>query len=176
MPHPIESLQSISIPIRMGVLSHLVLHFVFIIVYSFLEIKLDAGWLFAMAFLCYFILMTRRPYLHVLAVFFMTGHFVASAMQSFALGVTLFSLLNVYCLSIDDSFLHLGKPQEEKAPTSEESPSPTPASERSTRRMISPEDSSKLSEAVREARERERLRAEQQVDDLLRLKRVETIE
>lgn len=160
----------------MNVLSHLILHFSFVVTYTLLELNLNAGWLFAMAFLCYFILMTRRPFLHVIAVVFMTGHFIASALQSFILGVSLFTLLNIYCISIDDSFLHSSQVQKEKPQPSVPSTSQTTPTDRASRRMMSPEDSDKLSDAVKEARERERIRAEQKVEGLLRLKRVETIE
>ena len=160
----------------MNVFSHLILHFTFIVTYTLLELNLSAGWLFAMAFLCYFILMTRRPFLHVIAVIFMTGHFIASALQSFLLGVSLFTLLNIYCISIDDSFLHSGNAQKVEPQFTEISPAKTTPTDRARRRVMSPKDSGMLSNAVEEARERERIRANKHIDDLLKLKRVETIE
>jgi hypothetical protein len=174
----------------MRLLSHLTLHAALVLTYIFLETTFSAGWLFAISFLFYFVLTTRRPMMHVIAIVLVTLQFIATVVQSLILGSVVFFLINVYCLSINDSFLHTGAPEKETPETSEskietvktqeassvggEAEAPTPV--RAKRRVMSPQAKAMVDEAVDEAREQERIRMEIYIDRTMQLRRIRSIE
>lgn len=90
----------------MNWLVHLLVHAGLVSVFLYLEARYSAGWLFSMLFLSYFILTSRAPHLHIIAVLFMVLQVIATTIQSLLLGSLTFLLINLYCLLIDDEFLH----------------------------------------------------------------------